>query len=149
MKHDSLWDRPRTCIPATLLNDSCNWRAHLNLCNNRVALRFHFDLGDHRKSFDRLRSYLENRRTSGEMRFSLKTSEQTYSPKCHSKRMALNPNVRLVCDMELYFHQPSHNSCFLVLGLCFSRNRTDDMSFLSIRGYGVSRELHGGALWLG
>jgi hypothetical protein len=45
-----------------------------------------------------------------------------------------------------YFHQPSHSSCFLVIELCFSRNRTNDMYFLSIRGYGASRELHGGAL---
>jgi hypothetical protein len=48
-----------------------------------------------------------------------------------------------------YFHQPSHSSCFLVIELCFSRNRTDDRSFLSIRGYGASRKLHGGALRLG
>jgi hypothetical protein len=45
-----------------------------------------------------------------------------------------------------YFHQPSHSSSFLVIELCFSRIRTDDGSFLSIRGYGASRELHGGAL---
>jgi hypothetical protein len=45
-----------------------------------------------------------------------------------------------------YFHQPSHSSCFLVIELCFSRNITDDRSFLSIRSYGASRELHGGAL---
>jgi hypothetical protein len=48
-----------------------------------------------------------------------------------------------------YFHQLSHSSRFLILELCFSRNRTDDRSFLSIRDYGASRELHGGALWLG
>jgi hypothetical protein len=48
-----------------------------------------------------------------------------------------------------YFHQPSHSSCLLVIELCFSRNRIDDKSFLSIRGYGASRELHGGALWPG
>jgi hypothetical protein len=45
-----------------------------------------------------------------------------------------------------YFHQPSYSSIFLVIELCFSRNRTDNRSFLSIRGYGASRELHGGAL---
>jgi hypothetical protein len=45
-----------------------------------------------------------------------------------------------------YFHQPSHSSCFLVIELCFSRNRTDDRSFLSIRSYGASRKLHGRAL---
>jgi hypothetical protein len=45
-----------------------------------------------------------------------------------------------------YFHQPSHSSSFLVIELCFRRNRTDDWSFFSIRGYGASRELHGGAL---
>jgi hypothetical protein len=48
-----------------------------------------------------------------------------------------------------FFHQPSHSSYFLVIELCFSRNRTDNRSFLSIRGYGASRELHGGALWPG
>jgi hypothetical protein len=45
-----------------------------------------------------------------------------------------------------YFYQLSHNSCFLVIELCFSRNKTDDRSFLSFRGYRASRELHGGAL---
>jgi hypothetical protein len=45
-----------------------------------------------------------------------------------------------------YFHQPFHSSYFLVIELCFSRNRTDDRSFLSIRGYGALKELHGGAL---
>ena len=28
-----------------------------------------------------------------------------------------------------YFHQPSHSSCFFVIELCFSRNRTDDRFF--------------------
>jgi hypothetical protein len=51
-----------------------------------------------------------------------------------------------VCDTGLYFHKPSHSSCFLVIELCFSRNRADDRSFLSIRGYEASRKLHGGAL---
>ena len=40
------------------------------------------------------------------------------------------------CDMELYFHQLSQSSYFLVLEL-FSRNRTNDRSFLSIPGYGA------------
>jgi hypothetical protein len=48
-----------------------------------------------------------------------------------------------------YFHQLSHSSCFLVIELCFSRNRTDDRSFLSILGYGASKELYEGALWPG
>ena len=46
-----------------------------------------------------------------------------------------------------YFHQPSHNSCLLVIELCFSRNRSDDRSFLNIRDYGALRnymeELYG------
>jgi hypothetical protein len=43
-----------------------------------------------------------------------------------------------------YFHQPSYSSRFLVIELCFSRNRTDDRSFLSIQGYIASWELHRG-----
>ena len=45
-----------------------------------------------------------------------------------------------------YINQPSHSSCFLVIELCFNRNRTDDKYFLSIWSYRASRELHGGAL---
>ena len=45
-----------------------------------------------------------------------------------------------------YFHQPSHNSCFLILELYFNRNRTDDRSFHSIQGYGALRKLHRWAL---
>ena len=41
-----------------------------------------------------------------------------------------------------YFRQLSHSSCFLVIESYFNRNRTDDRSFLSIRGYGASRKLH-------
>jgi hypothetical protein len=79
----------------------------------------------------------------------IRSRDQTYGPKCHNGRTALSPDVRLVCDKESYFHQLSHSSCFLVIKLCFSRNRTDNRSFPSIRGYGVSRKLHGGALRLG
>ena len=45
-----------------------------------------------------------------------------------------------------YFHQPSHNSCFLIIESYFDRNRTDDRSFHSIRGYGAlsyMEELYG------
>jgi hypothetical protein len=43
--------------------------------HDRVALRFHFDLRDHRKPFDRLRSCLENKMTSGENEVLPETSE--------------------------------------------------------------------------
>jgi hypothetical protein len=62
-----------------------------------------------------------------------------------TERTALHDSVdvRLECDKETYFHQPSYSSYFLVIELCIGRNRTDDRSFLSIRGYGASKELHG------
>jgi hypothetical protein len=45
-----------------------------------------------------------------------------------------------------YFHQPLHNSCFLLIELCFGGNRTDDRSSICIRSYGALRELHREAL---
>jgi hypothetical protein len=96
---------------------------------------------------------LENRRTSGENKVLLEnlganvlSQNWMYGPKCHSRHTAPSPNVLPVCDKEPYFHQPSYSSYFLVIELCFNRNRIDDRSFLSIRDYGASRELHGGAL---
>jgi hypothetical protein len=58
-------------------------------------------------------------------------------------------DVRPECDRETIFSPAVHSSCFLAIELCFSRNRTDDRSFLSFRGYGASKELHEGALRLG
>jgi hypothetical protein len=58
----------------------------------------------------------------------------TYGPKCHNGHTASSLDVWLVCDRESYFHQPAHSPCFLVIELCFGRNRTDNRSFLSIRG---------------
>jgi hypothetical protein len=58
----------------------------------------------------------------------------------------LEPNVRPECDRKTLFYRSSHSSCFLVIELCFSRNITNDRSFLNIRCYEASRELHGGAL---
>jgi hypothetical protein len=95
---------------------------------------------------------LENRRTSGENEIlpenhgaDVRSRDRTYNPKCHNGHTTLD--VWPVCDREPYFHQLSCSSYFLVIELCFSRNRTDDRSFLIIRGYGASKELHGGALW--
>jgi hypothetical protein len=91
---------------------------------------------------------------SGEkIRFSMKdigedvwSHDRTYNLSCHGGRT----NPSWTYDQSVigkpYFHQPSLSSCFLVIELCFSRNRTDDRSFLGIRGYGASRELYGGAL---
>jgi hypothetical protein len=69
-----------------------------------------------------------------------------YDLKCHSGRTALSLDVQPMCDKELYFYQPSYSSYFLIIELRFRRNRTDDRSFLSIRGYEASKELHGEAL---
>jgi hypothetical protein len=80
------------------------------------------------------------------MRFSLKTSEQTYDLEIGRMAQSDIADVRPMCDREFYFHQLSYSSCFLIVKLCFTRNRTDDRSFLSIRGYRALRELHGGAL---
>jgi hypothetical protein len=79
----------------------------------------------------------ENEVLPENLRVDVRSRDQTYGSKCHSERTAPSPNVRPVCDKELYFHQPSYSSCFLVIELCFSRNRTDDRSFLSIQGFGA------------
>ena len=70
------------------------------------------------------------------MRFSQKTSKRTDSLKTgrmvRSITMDVQPRARmygLECDREFYF------DIELMIGF-----------FLSIRGYGASRELHGGAL---
>jgi hypothetical protein len=87
------------------------------------------------------------------MRFSLKdvgadvrSLDQTYGLSCHSGRTTPSRTYGHSVTGKPHFHQPSHSSCFLVIELCFSRNRTYDRSFLNIRDYGASRELHGGAL---
>ena len=82
--------------------------------------------------------------------------ENVILPERHqSGRTVLWPDVRPVMTQwtygqsvteKLYFHQLSHSSCFFIIELCFGRNRTDDRSFLSIQGYGASREVLGGAL---
>jgi hypothetical protein len=60
----------------------------------------------------------------------------------------IGANVRPECDSETLFSPTvPYSSCFLIIELYFSRNRTDDRSFFSIQGYGASRELHVGALW--
>jgi hypothetical protein len=90
---------------------------------------------------------------SGEkMRFSPKDIGATYGLVigCTTLRVTVDVRTRAWTYSQCvtgkpYFHQPSHSFCFLVIELCFSRNRTDDRSFLSIRGYGALRELHGGA----
>jgi hypothetical protein len=74
----------------------------------------------------------EQANSEEKMRFSLKDVETDV----RSRDRTIKP----------YFHQPSHSSCFLVIELCFSRNRTNDRSLLSIQGYGASRKLHGEAL---
>jgi hypothetical protein len=79
----------------------------------------------------------ENEILPENLRADVRSRDQTYSSKCHSRCTTPSPNVWLVCDKELYFYQPSYSSCFLVIELCFSRNRTDDRSFLSIRGFGA------------
>jgi hypothetical protein len=95
------------------------------------------------------------------MRFSLKdvradvrSYDQTYGlvtrRTAHSDIVDIRPRARTYSQSvtgKPYFHQPSYSSCLLVIELCFSRNRIDDRSFFSIRGYGASKELHGGALW--
>jgi hypothetical protein len=53
------------------------------------------------------------------------------------------------CIAYLFYKCQTCIFCFLIIELCFSKNRTDDRSFLSIRSYGASRELHRGALWPG
>jgi hypothetical protein len=96
------------------------------------------------------------------MRFSLKTvgadvrsRDRTYSPSWLNGRtvrrdsMDIRPWAKMYSQSitgKPYFHQLSHSSCLLVIELCFNRNRTDDKSFLNIRGYGASRELHRGVL---
>jgi hypothetical protein len=76
---------------------------------------------------------------------------EVFLKRCRSGRttrhdsMDVRPRVRTYGQSitgKPYFHQPSHSSCLLVIELCFNRNKTDDMSFLSIRGYRASRELH-------
>ena len=58
----------------------------------------------------------------------------------------LEPDVRPECDREILFSPTVYSLCFLVIELCFNRNRTNNRSFLSIQGYEASRKLHGGAL---
>jgi hypothetical protein len=85
------------------------------------------------------------------MRFSLKDVERTYGlvtgcMACHDT-VDVRPRALTYgqcVTRKPYFHQPSHSSCFLIIE-CFSRNRTDDRSFLSIRDYGALKELHEGA----
>ena len=87
------------------------------------------------------------------MRFSLKTfredvqyHDQMYGQSWCGGCTASISNVWPECDRGTLFHQPSHSSYFLIVELCFSRNRIDDRFFLSIQGYEASRELHGRAL---
>jgi hypothetical protein len=58
--------------------------------------------------------------------------DQTYDLKCNSKRTAQARTYGQCVTGKPYFRQLSHSSYFLVIELCFSRNRTDDKSFLSI-----------------
>jgi hypothetical protein len=71
------------------------------------------------------------------MRFFLKTLEWTYGLEPGRTVQSVTGNFtftsRLIALVSLFYK-------------CFSRNRTNNMYFLSIRGYGALRELHGGAL---
>jgi hypothetical protein len=58
------------------------------------------------------------------MRFSLKTLKRMYGFETEHTVRSITMDVwpqtwtyGLECDMELYFHQLSHSSCFLVLEL--------------------------------
>ena len=81
--------------------------------------------------------------------------------KPQSRRTVLRPDVQFDVSQRTYNPEPKHkvqsvteNFIFTSLPIapvslfwsCFSRNRTNDWSFLSIQGYGASRELYGGAL---
>ena len=71
------------------------------------------------------------------MRLSLKISKRTYGlkPGC---------TVQSVIENFIFTSRPiAHVSLF---HSCFIRNKTNDRSFLSIRGYGALKELYGGAL---
>jgi hypothetical protein len=76
----------------------------------------------------------------------VRSRDRAYGRSCYSGRTDPSPDVLSECDRETLFSPPSYSSYFLVIELCFSRNRIDDRSFLNIRGYGASRELHGRAL---
>jgi hypothetical protein len=66
-------------------------------------------------------------------------SERTYG--LVTKRTASSRMYGQCVTGKPYFHQPSHSSGFLLIELCFSKNRTDDRSFLSIRSYEASKEI--------
>jgi hypothetical protein len=60
------------------------------------------------------------------IRFSLKTSKRTYGLKIGRTVRSITTNVwprartyGLECDKKLYFQQPSHSSCFLILELFY------------------------------
>ena len=81
------------------------------------------------------------------MRFSLKTLrvDVQYRDQMYGRRdtMDIWPRARTYSQSvtgKPYFHQSYHSSCFLVIELCFDRNKTDDRSFHSIQGYGASRK---------
>jgi hypothetical protein len=90
---------------------------------------------------------------SGEkIRFSIKdvgadiwSHDRTYDPSCHSGRTDSSPNVRSMCDRETLFSPTVSYLLFPCSRVVFSKNRTDDKSFISIRGCGTSMELHGGS----
>jgi hypothetical protein len=69
------------------------------------------------------------------IRFSLKTSKQTYGSKCHNGH-----TVQSVTGNFIFTSHPiAPVSLFYS---CFSINRTNDKSFLNIRGYEVSKKLY-------
>jgi hypothetical protein len=68
-----------------------------------------------------------------------KVSQRTYGPEPKSTIQSLTRNfIFTSCPVALVSLFES----------CFSRNRTNDRYFLSIRGYEDSRKLYGGALRL-
>jgi hypothetical protein len=86
------------------------------------------------------------------MRFSLKTSKRTNGLETERTVQSIIVNI---CPKPRHMVQSVtgnfiFTSCLIALvslfWSCFSINKTNDRSFLNIRGYGTSRELYEGAL---
>jgi hypothetical protein len=80
------------------------------------------------------------------VRFSMKTSKRTYSQKYHSGMYSPEPRCTVHSVIGNFIFINRLIAPISLLQSCFSRNRTNDRYFLSIRGYGASRESHEGAL---
>jgi hypothetical protein len=77
-----------------------------------IAWRFYFDLESPKKPLVGLGVDLEIRRMSGEnevlfenLKVDVRSLDRTYSPMCHSRRMARAQTYGPECDRGLYFHQ--------------------------------------------